>query len=61
MGLSDVAQMIQDSMERDSLLSEWEMEFLESIERQEAFRPNNLSPKQLDTLERIWGKVTKGG
>lgn len=52
------AQLIEDCEARESRLSEWERSFIASI----SFKPGiTLSPKQAETLERIWEKVTERG
>ena len=60
MGLSDNQDMIDDCQLRESLLSEWEIDFIESIDTQ-LYQANSLSPKQVEILEKIWDKVTKEG
>jgi len=54
---SDIAQMIEDCEARDSKLSEWEQQFIDSISRQLA-KNGSLSQKQRERLEIIWEKVT---
>jgi hypothetical protein len=50
-------QMVKDCEARESKLSEWEAEFIDSIgARVNAGLP--LSEKQETTLEKIWGKST---
>ena len=50
--------MIGDCQYRESLLSEWETHFLDSIEDQlESGRM--LTNKQIEKLEDIWERVTK--
>lgn len=53
----DIAQMIEDCEARDSKLSEWEQQFIDSIGRQLA-EHGGLSQKQRDRLEEIWNRVT---
>jgi len=54
----EYAQMVSDCEERESQLSEWETDFIASIsEYLDDEHP--LSQKQVETLERIWEKVTK--
>ena len=50
---TECQEMIDDCMERESRLSEWEANFLESIENQLA-KKGDLSDKQKEILERIW-------
>lgn len=49
----DEAQMIKDCEARESKLSDWEREFVDSVSRR-----NTLTEKQSATLERIWDRVT---
>lgn len=53
----DIAQMIEDCEARDSKLSEWEQQFIDSIGRQLS-RTGSLSPKQQERLEQIWERIT---
>ncbi len=53
----DIAQMIEDCEARDSKLSEWEQQFIDSIGAQLA-RTGGLSQKQRERLEEIWNRVT---
>lgn len=53
----DIAQMIEDCEARDSKLSEWEQQFIDSIGRQLA-RTGWLSQKQRERLEQIWERIT---
>ena len=45
---------------REDRLTEWETEFLDSVETQVVSR-NTISQKQIDVLERIWEKVNPRG
>lgn len=55
-------EMIQDSMERETKLTEWEWNFLESVEEQMSQNRNMLLTTNQETvLEKIWTKVTKDG
>jgi len=53
-------QMVDDCMDRESKLSEWEFSFIDSLN---ILLDNDysLSMKQIDVLERIWENVTKNG
>lgn len=53
----DYPVMIEDCMERESKLSDWERSFLDSIEMQMS-KGKSLSPKQIETLDAIWERVT---
>lgn len=51
--------MVQDCQQRFGLLSVWEQGFIDSL-RVRMDRPLFvISPKQLDKLEAIWGRVTE--
>lgn len=49
--------MITDCMKRESKLSEWEKTFLDSIDAQLG-RGHSLTAKQIETLDKIWERVT---
>lgn len=53
-------QMIHDCEQRESRLTDWERNFIDSLDRQLANgkRPTRL---QEETLEAIWEKATKKG
>ena len=55
--VEEAMTLIEDCLKRDSRLSAWEADFLDSIKDQLIDR-GNLSEKQLDTLNTIWEKVT---
>ena len=46
--------MIEDCINRQSKLSDWELKFIDDIQ----FK-NSLSEKQSDKLYKIWEKVTE--
>jgi hypothetical protein len=52
--------MIDDCEKRESKLTEWEVGFLDSIKSQVG-RDKPLSVKQVETLDRIWERVTRNG
>jgi hypothetical protein len=54
----DAIQMIDDCEARESQLSEWEYEFISSIEGKLWC---DLSEKQRAKLESIWERVTANG
>ena len=58
--LDDCREMIDDCSDRESQMSEWECDFIESIDEQ-LYDTKSLSTKQIDVLNRIWEKVTKRG
>ena len=45
--------MIDDCFHREDQLTEWEINFVSSL-----YDKNKFTQKQLDTLEKIWDKVT---
>lgn len=56
---SEYLTLISDCETRDKKLTDWEREFVASLRKQiEAGRVP--SPKQIDVLDRVWEKVTKG-
>ena len=58
--VSDYLSLVEDCEDRQSLLSEWEADFIASI-RDQLEEGRRLSPKQEDKLDSIWEKATKGG
>lgn len=48
---------ITDCENRSEDLSDWESHFIDSIRRQYDNK-GELSPKQLETLDKIWERVT---
>jgi len=57
---TEYVQLIEDCTKRSEKLSDWELGFIDSLERQIAAgrRP---SPKQLSALDSIWEKATSKG
>ena len=53
-------RMIEDCEKRESRLTEWQATFIDSISNQLG-NGRSLSPKQAETLDDIWEKVTAGG
>lgn len=53
-------QLIADCEARESRLSDWEGQFIDSIAKQRG-NGRHLSEKQAETLERIWNKATEKG
>lgn len=45
--------MIQDCLKRETRLSSWELNFINDI-----MFNDSLSPKQAETLDNIWERVT---
>ena len=52
-------QMIDDCEKRQDRLTEWEQGFIDSVSKWIATYP--LTPKQAETLERVWEKATERG
>ena len=57
MDKNEVYEQIQDCENRSEKLSDWELGFIDSISRQLA-KTGSLSQKQIETLDRIWERVT---
>lgn len=57
---SEYLQLIEDCEKRSERLDEWSLSFIDSLSRQiaEGRRP---SPKQIDTLDRVWERATARG
>lgn len=58
--MEDWPQMIEDCEKRESRLSDWEREFIASLSEQIG-RGRTLTPKQAETLERVWNEATRRG
>lgn len=54
---SDTELMIEDCMKRKSKLTDWETGFMRSLYPQLSEK-GFLSEKQLDTLDKIWERIT---
>ena len=52
----EVAQMLDDLERRSEKLTDWETTFVDSVTEQMVRRP--LSVKQIETVEKIWERVT---
>lgn len=58
--IDEYMQLVEDCEKRESRITEWEQEFIDSIRNQlECERP--LSDKQTEILDQIWEKATKNG
>jgi hypothetical protein len=57
---SEYLTLIDDCEKRDTRLTDWEKQFIDSLGRQLASgrRP---TPKQIETLENVWEKATARG
>lgn len=53
----EIDQYIKDCENRESKMSPWEQNFVQSI-REQFDRSGSLSPLQNERLEEIWDKVT---
>ena len=56
----DAMTLIEDCERRESRLSDWDGQFLDSIKRQ-ITDGRHLSPKQTEKLDEIWEKATAKG
>lgn len=50
-------QLVEDCENREDRMSDWERKFIDSISNQ-LEKGKTLSPKQIETLDNIWEKVT---
>ena len=50
-------QMLQDCIKRDAKLTDWERDFVESLDHRLA-KGKTPTPKQCAVLDRIWDRVT---
>lgn len=57
---AEISEMIQDCLDLDEHLSEWEADFMFSLDEQMSNR-DWISEKQYNTLEKIWNRVTARG
>lgn len=55
--MDEYAQMIEDCQKRESKLSEWEANFIDSLAKQIG-DGKALTDKQMAALERTWDRVT---
>ncbi len=55
--LDEYKTMVNDCQSRDKKMSEWEKEFMSSIEAR-LNKGDELTLKQIETLNKIWEKVT---
>ena len=53
-------QLVDDCMDRQSQLNDWEISFLDSINDQVA-EEGTLTDRQFEKLESIWERVTENG
>jgi hypothetical protein len=57
---SEYAQLLADCERRESRLTDWERNFVDSLTRQIA-EGRAPTPKQIETLDTIWEKATAKG
>ncbi len=58
--MTDDEQMVEDCMNRESRLNDWERTFLDSLASQLS-SGLGLSPAQAEKLEEVWERVTSKG
>ena len=58
--LVEYQEMIDDCLDRDNQLSEWEQGYMNSLEEQ-LEEKGWISEKQTEILEKIWNRVTARG
>jgi len=54
---NDISTMIEDCLNRESKLSDWEAGFIDTIDSQ-IRSDGSLTKKQQEKLEQIWEKIT---
>lgn len=57
MNKDDIASMIEDCMNRESKLSEWEITFIQSLDEQFT-KKGSITDKQWEKLDKIWERIT---
>ena len=57
---TEYMQMIDDCEQRESRLTEWDANFIDSIKHQ-IERGKALTPKQTETIDDIWERATAKG
>jgi len=55
--MSELQQMIEDCQDREHKLSEWEVNFIASLD-ESLGKGKNLTEKQEEKLNTIWDRVT---
>ena len=58
--MTDQEQMVLDCEQRESRLSDWDRNFIDSIGKRLA-DGFSLTPKQAETLEAVWERATARG
>lgn len=57
MNLSEQSQMVEDCEKRESKLTDWERDFIDSLAAR-LCRGNGITNKQAERLIKIWDRVT---
>lgn len=57
---TEYLQQVEDCETRLNRLTEWEVNFIDSLSNQLG-KGRGLTERQIETLDRLWGKVTKRG
>lgn len=55
--IDEYERMLRDCEKRESRLTAWEREFIDSLQHRLA-HGGSLTPKQCETLDKIWERVT---
>lgn len=54
--MTDAQAMLEDCLNRESKLNDWEKGFVQSLTELDDVK--KMSPRQYETLEKIWDRVT---
>lgn len=57
---TEYLRLVEDCEKRESRLTEWEVNFIDSI-RSQLERETSLTSKQIEVLDKIWEKATARG
>lgn len=57
MNLSEQSQIIEDCEKRESKLTAWESDFIDSLANR-VCRGHTLTDKQAEKLQKIWDRIT---
>lgn len=57
---SEYLILINDCEQRESRMTDWERTFIDSM-KQQLERGRHPSQKQIESLDRVWERVTKNG
>ena len=60
MNKEEISQLIEDCENRESKMTDWEREFIQSISEQASYRAfyRALTNAQVEKLEKIWDRIT---